>query len=320
MTSRTARAIALAAALAACDQPPAASGFQGYVEGDYLLIGPAAGGRIDEVAVRAGDRVEAGTVLVRLDQEEAVARRDQARATLALARTELADLRQGQRPEEIAVIEAQIAEVEASLATAEREFERLERLKEQRVISESALDQARMARDTAKARRRALESQLAVARLPARKDAIAAAEHRIDIARAALAEAEKQLADRRIESPQTGLVQDVYFRPGEVVNPGGPLLALLPPANRKIRFFVPEASLASLRLGQRVEIGCDGCPADLQGRIAFISTEAEYTPPVIFSVESRAKLVFKVEAEPLGEAVNLRVGQPVDVRLGGMGR
>jgi HlyD family secretion protein len=316
MRSRLSLLLILLAPLTACDEPAGEPRFQGYVEGDYLLIGPTGGGRIVDLSVRAGDQVQAGDVLAELDPAEAVARRDQAAASLAQAKADLADMNEGKRPEEIAVIEAEIAEAEAGLAAAKREFERLERLRDQRVISDSALDQARMTRDTASARKQALNSELTVARLPARKGAITAAEERVAMAEAALAEAEKHLAERTVAAPKAGMVEEIYFRPGEVVAAGRPLASLLPSDHKKVRFFVPEALLASLRLGQTALIGCDGCPAGLEGRISFIATEAEYTPPVIFSVESRAKLVFKVEALPSGQAAGLRVGQPVDVRLG----
>jgi HlyD family secretion protein len=311
------RPVLLAAllALAACSEPDGSGQLQGYVEGDYLLVGAQAGGRIEQVHVQAGDQVEAGAPLVELDPAGAQAGVAEAEARLAAAKAQLADLEQGRRPEEIAVIEAQIAEAAANLAATQREFERVERLPAGRVVSASALDQARMAYEMAKARVGSLQGELEVARLPARTDAIAAARHAVEAAAAALAEARWQLEQRRLLSPAAAVVEEVFFRPGEVVSAGQPLLALLPPGNRKLRFFVPEPQLAGLRLGQAVAIACDGCPAGLTGRIGYIATEAEFTPPVIFSVASRQKLVFKVEAVPEGEAAQLKVGQPIDVTL-----
>jgi HlyD family secretion protein len=167
-----------------------------------------------------------------------------------------------------------------------------------------------------------LDAQIEVARLTARDDEIAAAEATVSSARATLRQAEWKLAQRRLVAPEGlpegALVNDTYFVVGEFVGAGAPVVSLLPPGNVKLRFFVPERVLAGLRIGQEVGVTCDGCPAGLQARVTFIAPEAEYTPPVIYSRETRAKLVYLVEALPVREGVNgvrLHPGQPVEVRL-----
>jgi len=142
-----------------------------------------------------------------------------------------------------------------------------------------------------------------------------------DAAQAALREAEARvntsqtrLARRSIASPVAGTVQQVYFRPGEVVTASKPIVALLPPGNMKVRFFVPQAELPRIAYGDGVTVRCDGCTGDLSAKVSFISKTAEFTPPVIYSLEERAKLVFLIEALPTAPS-NLRVGQPVDVVL-----
>jgi HlyD family secretion protein len=109
-----------------------------------------------------------------------------------------------------------------------------------------------------------------------------------------------------------GLVHETYFVEGEWVPAGRPVAALLPPANIKLRFYVPENVVSTIALDQAVAVRCDGCPAGLSGKVSFVSNQAEYTPPVLYSKESRTKLVFLVEARLQGAA--LRPGQPVDVR------
>jgi HlyD family secretion protein len=140
-----------------------------------------------------------------------------------------------------------------------------------------------------------------------------------DAAQAVLREAEARvntsqtrLARRSLAAPVTGTVQQVYFRPGEMVTASRPIVALLPPGNIKIRFFVPETVLPHIAYGQSVTVRCDGCTGDLRAKVSFISRTAEFTPPVIYSLEERAKLVFLIEAFPVDPG-NLRVGQPVDV-------
>jgi HlyD family secretion protein len=133
-------------------------------------------------------------------------------------------------------------------------------------------------------------------------------------AEARLNSAKTRLGRRKVASPATGTIQQIYFRPGEMVPAGRPVVALLPPGNVKIRFFVPEATLPSISLGDTVTVRCDGCAPELAARVSFISRTAEYTPPVIYSLEERAKLVFLIEARPQ-HPENLRVGQPVTVLL-----
>jgi HlyD family secretion protein len=142
-----------------------------------------------------------------------------------------------------------------------------------------------------------------------------------DAAQAALREAtarvvtsKTRLARRSIASPVTGTVQQVYFRPGEMVAAGRPVLALLPPGNIKVRFFVPQAELPRITYGDTITVQCDGCVKDIRARVSFMSKSAEFTPPVIYSLEERSKLVFLIEALPL-EPTQLRVGQPVDIKL-----
>lgn len=142
-----------------------------------------------------------------------------------------------------------------------------------------------------------------------------------DVAQAALREAEAKLNSsetrltrRRVFSPVTGTVQQIYFRPGEMVSAGRPVVALLPPGNVKIRFFVPETKLAQIAIGDRIAVQCDGCKNDLVARVSFISRTSEYTPPVIYSLEERSKLVFLIEALP-ERPEDFRVGQPLTVEL-----
>jgi HlyD family secretion protein len=124
--------------------------------------------------------------------------------------------------------------------------------------------------------------------------------------------AKTRLARRAVSSPAAGTVQQVYFRPGEVVSAGKPIVALLPPGNLKVRFYLPQAMLPKIAPGDRVRVSCDGCAPDLVARVSFISGSTEYTPPVIYSLDERSKLVFLVEALP-EKPEALRVGQPVSV-------
>ncbi len=133
-------------------------------------------------------------------------------------------------------------------------------------------------------------------------------------AQARLVHAKTRLTRRKVFSPVDGTVQQVYFRPGEMVPAGRPVLALLPPGNVKVRFYLPESMLPRIAYGDEIKINCDGCEADLTAKVSFIAKQAEFTPPVIYSLEERAKLVFLIEALPQ-KPDSLRVGQPLSVTL-----
>jgi HlyD family secretion protein len=144
------------------------------------------------------------------------------------------------------------------------------------------------------------------------------AEAALRTAQARLNSSQTRLARRKMFSPVEGTVEQLYYRVGEMVPAGKPVVALLPPGNLKVRFYVSEARLPELKIGDTVNVQCDGCARDLTAKISFIARTAEYTPPVIYSLEERNKLVFMIEARP-DQPEKVRVGQPVSVRLGAQG-
>jgi HlyD family secretion protein len=161
-----------------------------------------------------------------------------------------------------------------------------------------------------------LEASVTTTKLPARADEIRAAEADARAARAVLAQSEWRLAQRAVAAPAAGLVHDTYYTVGDWVPAGSPVVSLLPPANVKARFYVPEPQLARLQPGMDVQLACDGCRAPIAARIDYVSNRAEFTPPVLYSKENRGKLVFLVEARPSSaDAKTLKPGQPVDVTL-----
>jgi HlyD family secretion protein len=287
--------------------------FQGYVEGYLVFMAPEEGGRIEELTVDSGDRVAEGTMLFRLDASVQSAQRNEAAAKLQQTRAQLANLEAAlRRPEEIAVLEAQEERAQAQLGLSQAELDRQRTLFERGIAAKAQYDQARTAFERDKAALAEVQRQIDAGQIAGRSGEIGAAEAAVQANEAALMQAETRLAKRQVKAPSDAQVQDVYFRAGETVNAGQPVLALLPPANRRIRFYVPEPLLATIALGQTVGLSCDSCKDGLQARISFISSEAEFTPPVIFSEQERAKLVFRVEARPL-DGANLPIGLPVTV-------
>lgn len=289
--------------------------FSGYVEAEYVLVTSMVGGTLMRVDVMRGDSVEAGAPLFALDDTAEQGARDEAAARLVQAQAQLADLRTGRRAPEIDAILAQREQAVAMLRQSEAEYERQLQLRQKRVSSEKQLENARWQRDRDQAEVNELEAELLVARLPGREDQIRAAEAAVEAARATLTQAEWRLGQMAIGAPAAGSVVDTLFRPGETVPAGVPVVQLLPPANIKIRFFVPQAVVPQIAVGDAVRVTCDGCAAPVAATVRFISPQAEFTPPVIYSREERARLVFMIEARPDEAPQMLRVGQPVDVAI-----
>ncbi len=288
----------------------------GYVEGDWRYLAAPSAGWLEQLTVAEGDQVDAGALAFRLDtdfQELQVAQAE-ARRPQAVERRE--DLRSGARPQELAAIEAELEEARANLKFAAIERKRWLKLAAEGLAPTDTADQVTQRWEAARARVRTVEAKLASARLGARPHRQAAAEAEAEALAQENAMAQWQAEQRAVASRVGGRVERVFYRPGEFVPAGSPVLAILPPEGIKIRFYIPEPQLARFQKGQEVIVSRDGAPP-IKARLNFIASEAEYTPPVIYSVENSGKLVFMAEARPLdvATAVTLHPGQPVTVTL-----
>lgn len=297
----------------ACDSPGGLA--VGYVEGEYALIAPIESVQIETVAVERGDRVENGQVLAGLETRDAEIAVAQARAALAQAESQFADLGVGKRPEEIDALRASLNSARAQAAEAQRVVDRQKDLLERGITSQANYDSATTGLELADAKVKELEANLVVAQLPAREDTIAAARAAVDQAKAVLENAEWRLGKRTVTSPVTGRVFDVLRNPGETAGPQAPILSILPDGATKLRLYVPEPSLAEIAIGTQLTVRCDGCGPDMHATVYYVSDEPEFTPPVIYSLENRQKLVYLIEAKPDESASALKPGQIVDAVL-----
>lgn len=289
----------------------------GYVEGDYVLMAPLDVARVETLEVSRGDRVTSGETVARLESEDAEIAVAQATAALGQARAQLANLQQGRRPEELAVLEANLASAQAQVEEAQRTFQRQSDLLKRGIAAQSDYDKAKTALDLANASVKQMNANLAVAELPARKQEIAAAEDAVHQAEAALQQAKWRLDKRHLVSPANGIVQDVVRRVGEVAGPSQPVVSILPDGAVKLRVYVPEKDMAEIHIGTELSVNCDGCKAGTRAKVSYIADGPEFTPPVIYSLDNRQKLVFLVEAKPEKGSSALKPGQIIDVRLAG---
>jgi HlyD family secretion protein len=266
--------LAALALLVGCDQKPD-DAWLGYGEGDNAFIAAPQPGWVTQMKVERGQSVHRGDLLFVLDNTQQQAGRDQAAAQLAASK-------------------ASLVQEQSNLDYAQTELKRQDKLAKAGAGTPTAHDQALTAFQQSSARVSQLEAQIAQME-------------------ASLTGADYGLSQRQVVAQTDGPVQDIYFREGEYVPAATPVLSVLPPANVYVRFFVPETEFARVKLGQKVSIHCDGCAHDLTATVSFIAAQEEFTPPVIFSVGNREKLVFKVEARMPG-GLDLHPGQPVDVR------
>jgi HlyD family secretion protein len=247
----------------------------GYAEGDDVFVSAPQAGWVSRMTVNRGDRVERGMLLFTLDNTHETATRDQAVANIAQA-------------------EAELAQEQANLEYTGKELTRQAGLARANAGTPSTYDQALSSHQQSQAHIEQLQGQ-------------------IRQMQASLNDASYQLTQRNVVSLTSGRVQDILFRTGEYAPAMTPIVSILPPENVFVRFFVPEKDFSKIHLGERVAVSCDGCPSNMTAVVSFIASQEEFTPPVIYSLENRSQLVFKIEARAPG-GLKLNPGQPVDIR------
>lgn len=262
--------------LCACE-PQENNLINGYVEGVYVYPSPAASGVLEKIDVVKGQFVKAGSPLFAVDYDIWQAKLNKARNDVQAAKE-------------------QLAQAEAVFINSEKEFNRFAKLVKTNAVSQAAYDVKLADFDSARAK----VSELKVLVKNAEQN---------------LRQVQQQYEQNIVSSKFSGIVSDVYFRLGEVVTAGNPVVSVLPPENVKVRFFVSEKMLPEIKYNQKVYISYDGGSKELGAKVSYISPAAEYTPPVIYSTESRGKLVFMIEAKFDDKDNQLNVGLPVSVRI-----
>lgn len=312
--------IALLGALAAgwwwTNRIPPPLEWQGYADADFVKIGPTQDGLILALHVARGEMVAAGAPLFDQDDTSERAARDQAARQLKQAEAQLGNLQEASREPQIQQAKADLADAEAARDKVKSDLTLNESLLKSGGASKQVVENERADLRSAVAKVAGFEAALAMAREPTgRANEIRAQQAFVEAAHAALAMAQWRLDQRHMAAPAAGVIADLLAFPGETLTAGAPVVSLLPPGNIFVRFFVPEPRLAEIHAGDQVTLLCDNCPAGLRGTISFIAPQAEYTPPVIYSEASRAKLVYMVEARPPRDQARLiNPGQPIAVR------
>lgn len=289
----------------------------GTVEARETDLGFRASGRIDLVAVDEGEEVAAGDLLAALDDRELEAGLEVARARAAAAQASLEEMTRGFRTEEIEQARAAMRAAARRLEDAQRNLERARSLFSAGAISQQTLDDRETALTLAQAeaeeageRLRLLESGIRSERIAAQRATLAAAEAEVERVAA-------QLEHTRIIAPFAGLITIRHREPGEVVAAGAPVLTLMNPEDRWVRIYVRADRVGRLSIGQVARITADAYPdRTYEGRIAFIASEAEFTPRDVQTPEERVKLVYRVKVRIEGDpSFDLKPGLAADIRL-----
>lgn len=298
--------------LSACQQNQ--NQFQGYIEGYFRYLASNSPGFLSALLVQRGTPVKAGQVLFVLDNKPEVFQVTESQQKFQQAQAQLADVQKGQRPTILQGIEQQINQAQAELAFAQKTFERYQILIQKESISKQQFDQARSDYERTSARLKELLANLNEAKLGSRVDVIKSAEAAKNAASTEIDINAWYLEKKSIASPADGTVFDTFYRQGEYIQSGRPVVSLLVPNDNRVIFYVAEPMLSRIKLGDQVRVTCDGCKQSYYAIITFISSQAEFTPPIIFSETERRKFVYRVEAKFSPQnAKEVNPGQPVDV-------
>jgi HlyD family secretion protein len=289
---------------------------QGYIEGRYTYLSSALSGRLEKLIVSRGDKIKAGDLIFMLDQQPETDQLKQAEKNLTKAQQVLIDLQKGQRQTVLDQIKAQRAQAVTIMQLDKKTLSRYQKLYAKHAIDKASVDAAESNYQRDVKRVSELDASLAEAKSGARENQIKAQQATVEAVMADLKRAKWALAQKTMYAPVSGFVFDTYYHVGEFISPNQPVVSLLAPENIKLIFFVPESMLSKISVGEEIQFICDSCKEKTAATISFISSQAEYTPPVIYSKETRDKLVYRIEAKIAPDvATHFHPGQPVDVYL-----
>ncbi|MCX8959132.1 HlyD family secretion protein [Erwinia psidii] len=291
--------------------------FSGYSYGDFVYLALSETGKVDTLLVNKGDRVKAGQVLVKMESFTAENALKKAEKNYQAEIATLRNMQSGERPAELNVIRSQLKKARSAANLAKNQLERYQALFRTKVVSATEWESAREDYAQKQALVDELLHQLEAKQLPSRQAEIQRQQALVESAKVQRDKADWDLRQLEIVAPQAAQVFDILYRPGERPAAGRPIVSLLPEGNVKMRFFVPEKIAGALKTGMKVRIYFDGYSGFVPGLLNYISPEAEYTPPVIYSSKRREKLLFMVEAVPEynQQASLVKPGLPVRVEI-----
>jgi HlyD family secretion protein len=313
---RSVMSLAVLLIVAACSRGARDDIIVGTLERDRLELTAEANEPIVQIAVREGDKVAVGAVLLKLSTDVAQARLDQATAAVSVADRRLAELIKGPRSQEILESRAALESAVSTGATAESEFRRVQDLVSRKLLSESELDQVRARRDSATGERKQAGARLNLLLEGTRREEIEQAEAELKRTRAALAEVQTSVARYTVTAPRAGIVEALPFKLGERPPIGAPTVVMLAEGTPYARVYIPETRRTQFASGSEVRITVDGVDHEYTGITRFVSAQAQFTPYYALTQDDRSRLSYLAEIDlPEAEAGALPTGIPVQVML-----
>jgi HlyD family secretion protein len=319
------------ACLVACAEAPPTDRLRvsGNVEATEVHTAAEVGGRLVELRVDEGDRIEAGAVIARIDTEDTMLQIARTRADRATAVAQLRLLEAGSRAEDIRQGRAQVdaatadtAAIDAEVKSAQLDLDRFQALLTANAGSVKQRDDAQARLDTAIARQRAAQDRVrsareTLARLEAgsRPEEIQTARARVAVADAQIAVLEKSVRDASVISPISGIVTQKLVDAGEIIARGTPLVVITDLDHAWANLFVPEPMVPRVTIGQAATVLTDAGGPGLEGKVTFVSSRAEFTPRNVQTAEERSKLVYRIKVTVDNSAGVLKLGMPVDAEL-----
>jgi HlyD family secretion protein len=287
----------------------------GRIEAPSVDLGPKVSGRVTEVLVREGDRVKAGTLLVRLDLGESAIAVEREQAGVRSAQARAQDLASGSRESEIGAADAEVSDRRAAVSLAEKELERQRFLLDRKVGTQRDYDRARTDLDRARAALRASTERAELAREGARRKQTEAAEAEAERAQAVLKQSVSVAREGEIRAPADGVIVHRLAEPGQLVGPGQAAVTMAFANRLFVRTFIPETKLGRVRMGTPVRVTVDAHPGkEFPARITEIAPEAEFTPKAVETKSERVNLVYAAKADlDRGWSEPLVPGQPAEV-------
>lgn len=286
--------------------------YQGYVEGELIFLASPYGGVLEKLFVERGETINKGALIFKLDEYPEILKIKEAEAELNQAKKIHQDLQNPRRSPEIAALHEEVGQIDAKIKLAQLQVDRFHNLYKKNAISKENVDRAVSQYEELQHARTEQLANLELAKQGSRKEQIDAQQAQVDLVAARLQQVRWQLAQKTLVAPVDGVVFDTYYQAGEFVPSQQAVAAILSPTNIRIEFFIPMSKLRSLHLGQGVSFTCGGCETSSPAKISYISPEAEYIPPLVYSRENQNKLVFRIKAD-ISSPNRFKPGQPVMV-------
>ena len=288
----------------------------GTIEVTSVALSFKIGGRLTERLVDEGQAVTAGQLIARLEDDELQQERNSRNAEERASKAAVADLEAGSRREEIAQGEAALARIRADGERLSKDAVRAEALFKREVIPQKELEAARAARDASAAAVHEAEQRLKLLKSGPRPDAVRQAQARVEGASAGKALAETRLSQSQLASPLSGLVLTKHAEPGEMLAPGAPVVTVGKMDEVWLRAYIPETELGRVKVGQAARVTVDSWPGrNFDGKISFISSEAEFTPKNVQTARERVKLVYRIKITLANPKMELKPGMPADAAI-----